>query len=55
MNGNLKRRLLDLGIVKGTLITPVLRSPSGEPIAYDIRGSLIALRNETTNLIEVQE
>ena len=55
MSGNLKRRLLDLGIVKGTLITPVFKSPSMDPIAYEFRGSLIALRKEDSCLIEVKE
>ncbi len=34
---------------------PVLKSPSGDPIAYDIRGTLIALRKESSSLIKVQE
>ncbi len=53
-NGNIKRRLLDLGIVKGTKITPILKSPSGDPTAFFIRGSTIALRREDADLIEVK-
>ncbi len=49
----IRRRLLDLGIVKGTKITPILKSPSGDPTAFLIRGSLIALRKEDANLILV--
>lgn len=52
-NGNIRRRLLDLGIVKGTSIIPVLKSPSGDPTAFLIRGSIIALRKEDANLILV--
>lgn len=51
--GAIRRRLLDLGIVQGTSILPVLKSPSGDPTAFDIRGSLIALRKEDANLILV--
>lgn len=51
--GTIRRRLLDLGIVKGTNILPVLKSPSGDPTAFAIRGSLIALRKEDANLILV--
>ena len=51
--GPVKRRLLDLGIVNGTKITPVLKSPSGDPTAFFIRGSTIALRKEDAELIEV--
>ena len=52
-SGMVRRRLLDLGIVKGTKITPILKSPSGDPTAFLIRGSLIALRKEDANLILV--
>jgi len=52
-SGPIKRRLLDLGIVKGTKITPVLKSPSGDPTAFFIRGSTIAIRKEDAELIEV--
>ena len=38
------RRLPDLGLVRGTRVTCVLRSPAGDPCAYLIRGALIALR-----------
>ncbi len=38
------RRLADLGLVRGTRVTCVLRSPAGDPCAYLIRGALIALR-----------
>lgn len=51
--GAVRRRLLDLGIVAGTQIIPLLKSPSGDPTAFEIRGSIIALRKEDANLIEV--
>ena len=54
MNGPLKRRLLDLGIIPNTVITPILKSPSGDPTAFGIRGALIAIRKEDAMLIEVK-
>ncbi len=51
--GSIHRRLLDLGLVKGTKITPVLISPSGDPTAYEIRGSIIALREEDSKNIKI--
>ena len=51
--GSLRRRLLDLGLIKGTTIIPVLKSPCGDPTAYSVRGSLIALREEDSSLIDV--
>ena len=49
-----RRRLLDLGILPGTLIETVMRSPLGDPVAYRIRGSVIALRQEQARMIEVR-
>lgn len=38
------RRLLDIGLIPGTLVTCVAKSPAGDPAAYRIRGAVIALR-----------
>ena len=46
-----KRRLLDLGLIEGTKITPIFVSPSGDPTAFEVRGSVIAIRIEDTKLI----
>ncbi|MBR9998650.1 MAG: ferrous iron transport protein A [Cyclobacteriaceae bacterium] len=50
-------RLLDLGVVPGTEITHALDNPLHEPLAYFIRGAVIALRKEQAAkiLIEVKE
>ena len=53
-NGNIRRRLLDLGIVAGTKITPIFKSPSGDPTAYEIRKTVIALRKEDSKLINLK-
>lgn len=42
--GTVKRRFLDLGLINGTKIQALHKSPSGDPIAYNIRGTVIALR-----------
>lgn len=48
-----RRRLLDLGVVPGTRVTAELTSASGDPVAYEIRGALIALRREQAGWIYV--
>ena len=48
-----KRRLLDLGIITGTLITPLFRSPFSDPTAYEINNTVIAIRKEDASLIKV--
>ena len=35
-NETIARRLMDLGIVENTKITPILKSPSGNPRAYEV-------------------
>ena len=49
----IRRRLLDIGLIPGTLVTCVFKSPWGDPSAYLIRGALIALRNEDADKITV--
>ena len=52
-NESVKRRLLDLGLIEGTAITTLFVSPSGDPTAYEVRGSVIALRVEDASLIDI--
>jgi len=52
--GSQRRRLLDLGVVRGTEITAELKSASGDPVAYGVRGALIALRREQAAWIRVE-
>jgi DtxR family Mn-dependent transcriptional regulator len=49
-----RRRLLDLGITPGTMITSEFISPSGDPVAYRIRDALIALRKQQAKNIRIQ-
>jgi DtxR family Mn-dependent transcriptional regulator len=46
-----RRRLMDLGVLPGTLIGAEMTSPSGDPTAYRVRDTLIALRREQADLI----
>lgn len=42
----IRRRLLDIGMIPGTEVECVGRSPSGDPKAFLIRGAVIAIRSE---------
>ena len=53
-NEGIKRRLLDLGLVKGTNIVPILVSPSGDPRAFLVRGTIIAIRKEDAKDIKIE-
>lgn len=52
--GNIRRRMLDLGLIKGTVVESIRRSPSGDPTAYGFRGAVIALRSEEASKILVE-
>lgn len=52
--GLTRRRFLDLGITPGAEIEVVMRSAFGDPVAYRVRDSLIALRREQADWIWVQ-
>ncbi len=51
--GPSRRRLMDLGILPGTRIHIEFRSPLGDPTAYRVRGSVLALRREQAAQIQI--
>ncbi len=53
--GAYRRRLLDLGLIPGTEVRAVMLSPLGNPMGYEIRGSIIALRLQDASKIIVKQ
>ncbi len=53
MRGVERRRLMDLGVLPGTTIQAEMGSPSGDPMAYRVRGALIALRSNQADQIRI--
>jgi len=53
-DGSSRRRMLDLGLIQNTEVESLRRSPSGDPIAYQIRGAVIALRSEEASKVLVE-
>jgi DtxR family transcriptional regulator, Mn-dependent transcriptional regulator len=53
--GPQRRRLLDLGFVRGGRVMPELVSASNDPVAYRILGALIALRREQARWVSVAD
>lgn len=49
----IRRRLLDLGLIAGTKVKCLQKSPAGDPAAYLIRGAVIALRCEDSAQIRI--
>lgn len=51
---SIKRRLLDIGLTRGTLVEKVYGNITRSLFAYNIRGALIAIRNEDAEKIIVE-
>lgn len=51
----LKKRLMDMGIVKGEKITAIKRAPLGDPIEFTIKGYNISLRKSEAQKIDIEE
>ena len=49
--GQQRRRLMDLGIVPGSLISPEIKSASGDPVGYRVMGTTIGIRQKEAELI----
>ena len=53
-SGAMRRRLQDIGLIEGTTVECVQKSPAGGPVADGIRGASVALRAEQAAAIIVQ-
>ena len=49
-----RRRLMDLGFTEGARIKPFLRTFAGDPRAYEVRGTLVALRRDQASQVLVR-
>lgn len=52
--GNMRRRLLDIGLTPDTRVECVGKSPAGDPKAFLIRGAVIAIRKEDCDEILIK-
>jgi len=51
--GSMKRRLMDIGFTEKTDVQCLYRSAAGDPTAYRVRGTVIALRQEDARQIAI--
>ena len=51
----LKKQLKNLGLICGTRIEAVCKSPGGDPCAYSFRGTLMAIRKKDTDKIIITD
>ena len=52
--GALKRRIMDMGITKGTEVYVRKVAPLGDPVEVNVRGYELSLRKADAEMIEVQ-
>lgn len=48
-----RRRMLDLGFILGTKVKALFKSPLGDPTAYLVRGTIIAIRDVDAEKIKI--
>ena len=53
-DGPIKRRIMDMGITKGTEIFIRKVAPLGDPMEVTVRGYELSLRKADTDIIEVE-
>ena len=52
--GALKRRIMDMGITKGVLITVRKVAPLGDPMELNLRGYELSLRKADAEMVEIE-
>ncbi len=52
--GAIRRRLMDMGLVRGVSIERVKAAPMGDPVEYLVRGYHLSLRKAEAELVEVE-
>lgn len=52
--GALKRRIMDMGITKGTEIYVRKVAPLGDPVEVTVRGYELSLRKEDADILEME-
>ncbi len=52
---SLRNRLLDLGLLPGTRITALFQAPFGDPVAFLVKGAVVAIRRSTARQIRVYQ
>ena len=54
-DGPLKRRIMDMGLLKGTEVTVLKVAPAGDPIELNLRGYELSIRKSEAATIEIEE
>lgn len=52
--GSLRRRILDMGLIRGTRLEMIKKAPLGDPIEIKLKGYDLSLRKTEAALVEVE-
>lgn len=52
--GAVKRRIMDMGLTKGTTVELLAVAPLGDPLELDVRGYKLSIRKADAAMIEVE-
>jgi ferrous iron transport protein A len=53
-SGPIRRRLMDMGVIKGVEITMIKTAPLGDPVAYRLLGYQLSLRKSEARMVEIE-
>ena len=53
-HGAFRKRMMEMGFIKGRVITPVLQAPMRDPIKYKIMNYEVSLRRNEASMVEVE-
>lgn len=53
--GQIRKRILDLGLTKGARIRMLRKAPLGDPVEIEVRGYRLTLRLSESDFVEIEE
>ncbi len=52
--GAVKRRIMDMGLTKGTAVSVIKVAPLGDPVQVHVRGYELSVRKADAEMVEVE-
>ncbi|MDD7700023.1 MAG: FeoA family protein [Eubacteriales bacterium] len=52
--GAVKRRIMDMGLTKGTAVSVIKVAPLGDPVQIHVRGYELSVRKADAEMVEVE-
>lgn len=52
--GQVRRRLMDMGLTKGVVVEMIKAAPMGDPVEYRLRAYSLSLRKSEAAVVEIE-